>query len=262
MTENAQSSDPICAPGRVALVTGASRGIGLAITRELAGRGMRVIAVGRDLAQLQAVRDELGDRVTPMVLDVTDAGAVAGLPDTLMNDPEHDLYPLDVLINNAGHDIGGRRAFHEGSADEWDAIIETNVNGLMRVTRAVLPDMLERGRGHIINMGSVSGLVAYAGGTAYNASKFAIHGFTEALRKDLAATDIRVTEIMPGMVRTNFGTTRFKGDQKAADRFYDQYAACLAPEDIAATVMFALEQPPQISISQLIVEPTRMAHPR
>ncbi|MBC8241676.1 MAG: SDR family NAD(P)-dependent oxidoreductase, partial [Alphaproteobacteria bacterium] len=218
-------------------------------------RGMRVIATGRDMARLQAVQDALGDLVFPFVLDVTDAVAVAALPGSL----PAELRQVDVLINNAGHDVGGRRAFHDGAAHEWDSIIETNVGGLMRVSSALAPGMVERGQGHIINMGSTSGLYTYAGGAAYNASKFAVHGFTEALRKDYAATDIRVTEILPGMVRTNFAATRLKGDEKGGDAYYDNAAACLLPEDIAAGVLYALDQPPHVNISQLVIEPTRTA---
>jgi len=258
MTENSSKPDSVTYPGSIALVTGASRGIGRAVTRSLVAKDMRVIATGRHLDQLEALRDEFGELVIPFVLDVTDADAVAVLPGSL---PE-DLRRIDVLINNAGHDIGGRRPFTDGTAGEWAAIIETNVNGLMRISRALVPGMLERGCGHIVNLGSVSGLFAYAGGTAYNASKFAVHGFSDALRKDLAATDIRVTEILPGMVRTDFGATRFGGDEEAAAEYYDQFADCLAPDDIAASVMFALEQPGHISISQLVIEPTLLAHPK
>ncbi len=243
----------ISKPGSITLVTGASRGIGRAITRALVTKGMRVIATGRDMDRLQVLGDELGDLVFPCVLDVSDGDAVTALPGSL----PAELCQIDVLINNAGHDVGGRRLFQDGEANEWVSIIETNVNGLMRVTRAVVPGMLERGHGHIINMGSTSGLYTYAGGTAYNASKFAVRGFTEALRKDYAATDIRVTEILPGMVRTNFATARLKGDEEGGDAYYDNAAACLLPEDIAASVIFALEQPPHVNISQLVVEPTR-----
>lgn len=250
--------NPVLGPGTVALVTGASSGIGLAIATALVAKGMRVIATGRDPARLRFVCDELGDLVFPLVLDVSDGEAVAALPDSL---PEA-LRRIDVLINNAGHDVGGRRAFQDGEAEEWEAIIETNVNGLMRVTRAVAPGMLARGYGHVINLGSVSGLFTYAGGAAYNASKFAVHGFTEALRKDFAAADIRVTEILPGLVRTNFAANRLKGDKEAASEFYDRFAGCLYPEDIAATVVFALEQPSHVNVTQLVVEPTLTAHPR
>jgi len=262
MTDEPSLSDPVenpvFGPGTIALVTGASSGIGYAIATALVGRGMHVIATGRDQDRLQAVCDELGGLVFPLVLDVSDGQTVAALPGSL----PAELRQIDVLINNAGHDVGGRRAFQDGEAEEWEAIIETNVNGLMRVTRAVAPGMLTRGYGHIINLGSVSGLFTYAGGAAYNASKFAVHGFTEALRKDFAAADIRVTEILPGLVRTNFATNRLKGDKDAAGEFYDRFAGCLYPEDIAASVVFVLEQPSHVNITQLVVEPTLTAHPR
>lgn len=258
MTENAGTANPSDISGAIALVTGAAGGIGLAITKKLAAQGARVIATGRNKDKLDALRGELDGRVIPMVLDVSDAGAVAVFPDMLPD----DLCSVDILINNAGHDVSGRRAFYDGEADDWDRIIETNVNGMMRVTRAVIPGMLERGRGHIINLGSVAGLYTYAGGTAYNASKFAVRGFTEALRKDLSETDLRVTEILPGLVRTDFATNRLKGDKKAADRFYDSFSGSLMPEDIAECVLYALRQPPHVTISQLVVEPTRTGRRR
>lgn len=255
MTQKSVGYRPIDNPGAIALVTGAGSGIGKAITVDLVERGMRVIAAGRDMAKLEALRGELGEGILPFVLDVTDTSAISAFPGSLPSDWQE----IEVLINNAGHDTGGRQAFQDGTAEDWVSIIETNVNGLMAVSRAIVPGMLERGHGHIINMGSVSGLYTYAGGTAYNASKFAVHGFTEALSKDFAASSIRVTEIMPGLVRTNFASNRLKGDQNAADAFYDAAADCLTPEDVAASVVFALEQPAHVTISQLVVEPTLTA---
>lgn len=249
------SNDSTIFPGPIALVTGAGSGIGRATTFALVEQGYRAVVSGRNADPLKAISDKLGDAVLPFVLDVTDREAVGSLPGSL---PDH-WQDIDVVINNAGHDVGGRRAFQDGTVAEWASIVETNVNGLMAVTSAVVPGMLDRGRGHVVNLGSVSGLFTYAGGTAYNAAKFAVHGFTEALRKDFAATNIRVTEIMPGLVRTNFAARRLKGDEDGADAFYDAAAECLHPEDVAASVVFALSQPEHVNVSQIVVEPTRTA---
>ena len=161
---------------------------------------------------------------------------------------------IDILVNNAGHDTGGRRRFDEGSAEEWASIIETNVIGLIRVTRAVIPGMIARDRGHVVNIGSISGYKPYATGTIYAASKFAVHGFSESLRLDYRNTGVRVTEILPGMVRTGFAMSRW-GDGKRAKKFYEDFGTCLNPEDVAGTIAFAVQQPPHVVISQLVVVP-------
>ena len=236
--------------GKIALVTGASAGIGEAICRSLVAKGHRVVASGRNRTKLDALAEELGESLAPLVLDVTDAAAVANLTSNLPSGFER----IDILINNAGHDTGGRRRFDEGSADQWCDIVETNVQGLIRVTRALIDGMLERGDGHIINLGSIAGLKPYATGTAYVTSKYAVHGLSETLRLDYADRGIRVTEIMPGLVRSGFAEQRL-GDAEAASEFYDSFAACLQPEDIAETVAFAIAQPRHVEIAQLVVLP-------
>lgn len=235
---------------RIALVTGASSGIGAATCRRLVAEGYRVVAAARRRDKLDGLRAELGDRLYPLELDVDDAAAVAGLAAALPD----AFRPVDTLINNAGHDTGGRRRFDEGSADDWCAIIETNVAGLIRVTRALIDDMLARGHGHIVNLGSIAGLRPYATGTAYVASKYAVHGFSETLRLDYAGRGIRVSEIMPGVVRTSFAEQRL-GDADGAAEFYDGFDACLEAEDIANTVAYALKQPRHVEIAQLVVLP-------
>ena len=238
---------------KIALVTGATRGIGLCVARALIDSGMRVILSGRDRSRLESIVKELGDRAHGMVLDVADPAACADF----IGDLPAPLRKIDILVNNAGHDVGGRRLFHEGDSRDWDAIIETNVRGLMRVTHAVLPGMLDRGSGHIINMGSVAGVYTYRTGNVYNMSKFAVHGFTEALRKDLDHTDLRVTEIMPGLVKTDFAENRNKGDARAAEQFYRSFPVHLEPEDVARAVVYAVTQPDHVVISQLMIEPVR-----
>ncbi len=236
--------------GAVALVTGAGGGIGAALCRQLVQRGYRVVALGRDSARLQELADEFGAALSPLVLDITDAAAVADLPARL----PADFAPVEVLINNAGHDVGGRRRFDEGSADAWCDIVETNVQGLIRVTRALIEPMLAVKRGHIVNIGSIAGLKPYATGSAYVTSKFAVHGLSETLRLDYAGRGIRVSEIMPGLVRSGFAERRL-GDAAAAAEFYDSFPARLQPEDVAATVLYALEQPRHVEIAQLVVLP-------
>ena len=180
------------------LVTGASSGIGESTSRLLIANGYRVVGAARSEARLAQLGDELGERFHPCRLDVTDARAVASLPGSL----PAAFREIEVLVNNAGHDTGGRRSFEAGSAEQWCDIIETNVQGLIRVTRALIDGMLERGRGHIVNIGSIAGIRPCATMSAYSASKYAVHGLSETLRLDYAGKGIRVSEILPGLVRT------------------------------------------------------------
>jgi NADP-dependent 3-hydroxy acid dehydrogenase YdfG len=233
-----------------ALVTGASSGIGEAICRMLVSSQYRVIGAARTESKLQSLRDELGSSFHPLPLDVTSTQSVGSLIERL----PQDLQGVDVLVNNAGHDIGGRRLFEEGSAQQWSDIIETNVQGLMRVTHAVIDGMLARGHGHVVNIGSIVGLKPYATGAAYVTSKYAVHGFSESLRLDYAGRGIRVSEVMPGLVRSGFAGQRL-GDVQKADAFYDNAGQSLSPEDVARSVLFALQQPKHVEIAQLVVLP-------
>lgn len=237
--------------GSIALVTGASSGIGESIATMLAGNDYRVVCASRRADKLNDLCDRLGSVAHPLELDVTDASSV----DSMLSRLPQDWRSIDILVNNAGHDTGGRRRFDEGSADAWASIIETNVTGLIRVTHAIIPGMIERDHGHVVNIGSIAGIAAYATGTIYSASKHAVHGFSECLRLDFAGTGIRVTEILPGLVRTNFALARWR-DRARADRFYDEFGECLTPDDIARTVSFAIRQPPNVVISQLVVVPS------
>jgi len=239
--------------GALALVSGASSGIGSAICRRLIEDGFRVVAVARNEARLHSLCNDLGEDCYPLTLDITDADAVAGIG-SLLPDQFRDI---DVLINNAGHDIGGRRSFEAGSADQWCDIVETNVQGTIRLTHALVDGMLTRARGHIVNLGSIAGLKPYATGSAYVTSKYAVHGFSETLRLDFAGRGIRVTEIMPGLVRSGFAEQRL-GDAQQAQDFYDSFEQCLNPDDVAGTVLFALQQPRHVEIAQLVVLPVSL----
>ena len=156
----------------------------------------------------------------------------------------------------AGHDVGGRARFDQADADTWTDIIDTNVNGTIRVCRALIDQMAARGSGHIVTLGSTAGLRVYPGGSIYNASKFAVRAFTDGLRMDFAQTDIRVTEILPGLTRTEFAESRW-GDGSRAQTFYDNAPGTLIPEDIADAIVYAMTAPANVNVSQLLVEPTR-----
>ncbi len=244
---------PVLKPGAVALVVGAGSGIGEAVAVSLAGRGCRVICAGRRLARLDRLAGRLGAGACPLRLDVSDPESAASVVERL---PEA-LRQIDILVNSAGHDIGGRRRFDLGQAQQWADIVDTNVNGVLRVCHAVIPQMLARGVGHVVNIGSNAGLQGYAGGTAYVASKFAVRGFSDALRLDYADTGLRITEIQPGITRTEFAGTRLNGDQDGGARHYDRAAQCLAADDVARAVIYALEQPAHVTIARLLVLPTR-----
>lgn len=234
----------------VALVTGAGGGIGAAVARALANIGCRVVCAGRRRRRLEEVAGGLGDHGLAVELDVTDAAAVKSLPGRL----PPDWREVEILVNNAGHDRGGRRRFHEGEPEDWADIIDTNVTGLMRVTRAFIDGMRARDRGHVVNVGSIAGTRPYATGTLYAASKHAVHGFSESLRLDYVDSGIRVTEILPGMVRTDFAYHR-SGDAEQARRFYQEFGVCLDPEDVARAVTYAVQQPAHVVISQIVVVP-------
>lgn len=236
---------------RTAFVTGAAGGMGQAICRALVASGRQVVAADRDAAKLAGFVQELGSSAHPLVLDITDAAAVdaclAQLPDAFRT--------IDILVNNAGHDIGGRRRFDLGAADDWSAIIETNLIGLMRVTRAILPGMVARERGDIVNMGSISALRYVPDMAPYSASKAGVHMLSDILRGELAKTPVRVTEIMPGLTRTGIISARYRGDEDETRRYFDEFGMALEPEDVARCILFALDQPPHVQLAQLVVLP-------
>jgi 3-hydroxy acid dehydrogenase / malonic semialdehyde reductase len=237
---------------RTALVTGASSGIGRAVALALLRDGWQVVLGGRDEAALDEVAGSAVERALSFPFDVTDAAAVGRLVDRL----PAKFAALDLLVNNAGHDIGGRTRFDQGPVDDWLSVIETNVAGLIRVTRAVVPGMIARGHGDIVNIGSVSALRIVPDMAAYSASKAAVHAFSDGLRADLAEAPIRVIEVMPGLTRTAIVERRFRGDRARAEAYFARFGAALEPEDIAASVLFAVRQPPHVTVAQLLVIPS------
>jgi 3-hydroxy acid dehydrogenase/malonic semialdehyde reductase len=237
-----------------ALVTGASAGFGAAITRRLVADGYRVIAAARRLDRLQALATELGSAVLPVKLDVTDAAAVAALPACL----PAGWREVDVLLNNAGLALGLDPAWKADLSD-WETMVATNVQGLMRVTRAILPGMVERDRGHVINLSSTAALYPYPGGHVYGASKAFVTQFSLNLRADLVGTGVRVTDLEPGLVGgSEFSMVRFAGDAAKAAAPYANITP-LSPEDIAEAVAWVLGLPAHMNVNRLELMPTCQA---
>lgn len=243
------STNPAATRG-IALVTGASVGIGEATARRLVADGWRVIATARRSDRLAALAAELGAAVLPLALDVTDGAAVAALPGAL---PE-GWAEVDLLVNNAGLALGLSPA-QQASLEDWETMVETNVTGLLRVTHALLPGMVARGRGHVINVGSVAGHLAYPGSHAYGATKAFVHQLTMGLKADLVATGVRATVIEPGLVAgSEFSQVRFKGDTGRAASVYAG-AEPLQPTDVAEAIAWVAAQPPHVNVTVLELMP-------
>ncbi|MCG7362210.1 bifunctional NADP-dependent 3-hydroxy acid dehydrogenase/3-hydroxypropionate dehydrogenase YdfG [Roseomonas sp. ACRSG] len=234
----------------IVLVTGATAGFGAAIARLFAKDGARIIAIGRRAERLEALRAELGqDKVLPVALDVRDTAAIAhaieGLP--------ADWAEIDLLVNNAGLALGLEPA-QRATLSDWETMIDTNTKGLVAMTHAVLPGMVARDRGHIVNLGSTAGEWPYPGGNVYGATKAFVRQFSLNLRADLFGTQVRVTDIEPGLVGgTEFSNVRFGDDAKAAAVY--QGADALTPEDIADAVHWVATRPARVNVNTLQVMP-------
>lgn len=231
------------------LITGATSGIGLACARAFATAGASLILVGRRADRLQAVTADLPGSVRTLVLDVTDRDAVAEVLG--------GVEAPDVLVNNAGL-AAGFEPLQDGDWADWDAMIDTNVKGLLAVTRQLVPGMVARGRGHVINIGSIAGHEAYPNGAVYAATKHAVHALTQALRMDLLGTGLRVSTVDPGMVETEFSVVRFHGDADKAARVY-QGMAPLTADDIAEAVVWVADRPRHVQVAEVIILPTDQA---
>ncbi|MFC7486217.1 SDR family NAD(P)-dependent oxidoreductase [Knoellia sp. CPCC 206453] len=237
----------------VALVTGGGTGIGAAITRRLVNDGYDVIVAGRRPDRIESVATLLGDGVTAMRLDVTDAKSI----DSALSSVER----LDLLVNNAGGALG-LSSVEKADLDEWQAMYETNVLGTVRMTQAALPLLRESARGTIVNVSSIAGERAYAGGGGYTAAKHGQSVVSETLRLELNGSHVRVIEIRPGMVHTEeFSLTRLHGDQSAADKVYEGVDRPLIADDVAACVAFAVGLPQHVNIDTLVVKPVAQAAP-
>lgn len=241
---------------RIVFITGATSGIGEGCARKFAAMGSDLILNGRNTEKLAELKAELtakGVDVLTLPFDVRDREAMRAALDSL----EGKWKNIDVLINNAGLVIGLDKEF-EGNLDEWDVVLDTNVRALLAMTRMVVPGMVERGRGHIINIGSIAGDAAYPGGSVYCATKAAVKALSDGLRIDLVDTPLRVTNIKPGMVETNFTVVRYRGDKERADDFYKGIHA-LNGDDVAEVVYFAASAPAHVQIAEVLVMPTNQA---
>lgn len=242
--------------GKTIFITGATSGIGQACARKFAAMGCRLILNGRNLVKLSALEQELianGVEVLVLAFDVRDCEAMRRAVETL---PE-EWHNIDVLINNAGLVIGMDKEY-EGSLEEWDIVIDTNIKALLAMTRLIVPGMVKRGCGHVINIGSIAGDAAYAGGSVYCATKAAVKALSDGLRIDLVDTPLRVTNIKPGMVETNFSVVRFRGDKQKADAVYEGIRP-LTGDDIADVVYYAASAPAHVQIAEVLVMPTYQA---
>lgn len=241
---------------RIALITGASSGIGEACARKFAEGGYDLILTARraeKLAELGAELEAEGTKVMTLTFDVRDAEAAETAVDSL----EPEWRKIDVLINNAGLALGLDKEY-EGDPDDWNTMIDTNIKGLLTMTRLIVPGMVERNEGHVINIGSVAGDAAYAKGNVYCATKAAVKTITDGLRIDLAETAVRVTNLKPGLVETNFSNVRFHGDNQRADNVYKGITP-LTGADIADVAFYAASAPKHVQIAEVLILATHQA---
>jgi 3-hydroxy acid dehydrogenase/malonic semialdehyde reductase len=241
---------------KIAFITGASSGIGLATARAFAAQGARLLLAARRQERLDAQRSTLAgaEDILTLALDVTDHAAVeraiAALP--------QEWQAIEILVNNAGLSRGLDKVY-EGKRQDWEEMIDTNVKGLLYVTRTVVPGMVARGRGHIVNIGSTAGRMTYPNGAVYCATKAAERSITEGLREDLLGTPLRVTTVDPGMVETEFSEVRFRGDKTRAAQVYENITP-LAPEDVADAIVYAVTRPAHVNISEVLLTPVAQAN--
>ena len=242
---------------KIALITGASSGIGAACARKFAQNGYTLLLNARSNDKLQSIKTDLqssyGVDVILLPFDVRDRQAAANAIQSL---PE-EYQSIDVLVNNAGLALGIDKEY-EGTEENYDTMIDTNITALLMITRLIVPGMVARGKGHIINIGSVAGDAAYPGGSVYCATKAAVKVLSDGLRMDLVDTPLRVTNIKPGLVETNFSVTRFAGDKERADKVY-QGIKPLTGEDIAEVVFFSASAPAHVQIAEVLVLATHQA---
>ncbi len=242
---------------KTVLITGATSGIGLGCARKFAENGDKLILTGRNEQRLEEIREELTDKgtqVLTLAFDVRDrekaTQCINSLPD--------EWREIDVLVNNAGLALGLEPEY-EGNLDDWETMIDTNIKGLLTMTRLIVPGMIARNRGHIINVGSVAGDAAYAGGNVYCATKAAVKALTDGLRIDVADTAIRVTNLKPGLVETNFSNIRFKGDTTRAKKLYTGIQP-LTGDDIADVAVYAANAPEHVQIAEVLILATHQAN--
>jgi NADP-dependent 3-hydroxy acid dehydrogenase YdfG len=244
--------------GKLVFVTGASSGIGAATAIAFAAEGARRLLAARRASKLAEVASAAMERgagaVHTISLDVRDRATVQQAVETL----PAEWAAIDILVNNAGLSRGLEKLY-QGSIDDWEEMIDTNVKGLLYVTRAVVPGMVERGRGHVVNLGSTAGEMTYPGGAVYCATKAAERAINDGLRQDVLGTPIRVTTVDPGMVETEFSTVRFHGDRERAGRVYTGIEP-LTAEDVAEVIVWAASRPEHVNIARVVLTPVQQAN--
>lgn len=241
---------------KIVLITGATSGIGLACARKFAENGDKLILTGRNEQRLKEICQELtgkGSEVLTLVFDVRDREKVKQCLDAL----PAEWQDIDILVNNAGLALGLEPEY-EGSFDDWDTMIDTNIKGLLTLTRLIVPKMVQRNSGHVINIGSVAGDAAYAGGNVYCATKAAVKALSDGLRIDVAPTAVRITNLKPGLVETNFSNTRFHGDNDRAANVYKGIKP-LTGDDIADVAVYAANAPAHVQIAEVLILATHQA---
>lgn len=242
---------------KTVLITGATSGIGMACAYQFGANGYRIILTGRRIDRLEKIKSDIENKFSNEVFilpfDIRDnnqvTNAIKSLPD--------EWNSIDILINNAGLAVGLNK-IQDGELDDWERMIDTNIKGLLYITRAVAPQMTSRKSGHIINIGSIAGKETYPFGNVYCASKHAVDSLTKAMRIDMVEFGIKVTQIAPGAVETEFSNVRFKGDSARADKVYDGFEP-LRPEDIADAVFYCASLPDHVNINDLVIMPTSQA---
>ena len=238
---------------KIVLITGATSGIGLACARKFAANGDKLILTGRNEQRLAEIKKELDTAVITLAFDVRNREEVEKQISSLPADWQN----IDVLVNNAGLALGLEPEY-EGDLDDWGTMIDTNIKGLLTMTRLVVPGMVKRNHGHIINVGSVAGDAAYAGGNVYCATKAAVKALSDGLRIDVAETAIRVTNLKPGLVETNFSNVRFRGDNERAANVYKGIKP-LTGDDIADVAVYAANAPAHVQIAEVLILATHQA---
>jgi NADP-dependent 3-hydroxy acid dehydrogenase YdfG len=239
--------------GKTAVITGASSGFGAACARVFAEQGVNLFLLARRQERLEAIAQELSETgvdIVTRVHDVRDRAAASAFAADLK---DRGITP-DILLNNAGL-ARGLEPLYKGDIDDWEEMIDTNVKGLLYLTRAILPLMVERNQGHVINIGSTAGRWVYPGGNVYNATKFAVYALNEAMNIDLVGTQVRVSGVDPGAAETEFSNVRFHGDDDRADKVYEGFTP-LTAEDIADIVSYVANTPPHVNVLQVVVECT------
>jgi len=245
--------------GKIAIITGASSGIGYSIAEAFAGEGSDLILIARREEKIVALGNNLKEKYSINVLtkslDIRNYQDIKEFCESLTGNWQN----IDILVNNAGKACGLNK-IDEGIVEDWDEMLDTNIKGLLYITRLIIPGMKKRGKGHIINIGSIAGIEVYPGGNVYCASKFAVRALSTSMAIDLNGTGIRVTNIQPGLVETEFSLVRFHGDTERAKQTYKGYKP-LNPEDISDVALFAVTRPAHVMIQEITVTPTDQASP-